>query len=105
MTKTQIRSPIRNAMSSDADLNDLLARAKAAYDALSPEEKWKHRREQAISWVYGQMQLSGTKISRDQVEAIVDDMISKGRLKHMLDGKKPVGKSVWERIMNDEDFL
>jgi adenylate cyclase len=64
----------------DKELDDLIAKATAAYDALSPEEKRSHRREQAISWVYGQVKLSGTVISLAQVEEIVDDMIANGQL-------------------------
>lgn len=89
----------------DPELAKLLEKAKAAYDAQTPEEKWKHRREQLISWTYGEMQLRGRELSRQEVEAIVDRMIAKGELPHCLaDGHKPVGKSVYELIMSDEDF-
>lgn len=89
----------------DTEFNKLLEQAKAAYEALSPAEKWKHRREQAISFVYGQVRLSGTDISRSDVEQIVDQMIAEGKLKNALDGEKPVGKSVYELLMSDEEFL
>lgn len=87
----------------DPELDELLAKAKAAYDALTPEEKWKHCREQAISWVYGQLKLSGRDVTRDAVERSVDRMIAQGELKYSMDGTKPVGPTVWQLIMS-EDF-
>lgn len=41
----------------DPDLADLLARARAAFDQLTPAEQAAHRREQAISWAWGQLAL------------------------------------------------
>jgi hypothetical protein len=37
------------------DLTGLLARAKAAYDALTPEQKAEHDEAQRQSWVRGMM--------------------------------------------------
>lgn len=88
----------------DQELNELLARARAAYDALTPEEKWKHCREQAISYVYGQLKASGRDITKESIERIVDQMIAKGELKYSMDGTRPVGPSVWQLILS-EDFL
>ena len=89
----------------DEELNALIAKAKAAYDAMSPGDKWRHRREQAISWVYGQMQLSGSTISREQAEKVVDDMIAKGKLPNVMNMPKPEGTSVWTLLMSDEDYF
>ncbi len=88
----------------DAELDKLLAKAKAAYEALTPEQKWKHCREQAVSFVYGQLKLSGRTTSRAAVERTVDRMIANGELTHTMDGKKPVGVSAWQLILSDEEF-
>lgn len=90
-------------MSKDAEnLLDLLARANAAYDALTPEEKWKHRREQLISWVFGEMKLRGHEMPRYQIEHAVDEMIREGEV--TLDGRKPVGPTIWERLRTDKEL-
>ncbi len=36
------------------DLKELMQKAKEAFEQLMPEEKAAHRREQAISWAFGQ---------------------------------------------------
>ncbi len=59
-------------LSNDPKLNALAERALAAFNALSPDEQRAHRREQRISWVYGELRLSGYDISREEVAAIVD---------------------------------
>lgn len=90
---------------SDPELAELLAKARAAYDALTPEEKWKHCRDQAISWTYGQLKASGRDVTKESVERIVDQMIRDGELKYSMDGTKPVGPTVWQLLMSDEDWL
>jgi hypothetical protein len=45
-------------MDYDFELRSLMRRAQAAFDALTPDEKARHRRAQAISWVVGQLQCS-----------------------------------------------
>jgi hypothetical protein len=45
-------------LSDRPELRELAKKAIAAFEALTPEEKARHRREQAISWVYGEMVLS-----------------------------------------------
>lgn len=59
-------------ISDDPVLNALLERANAAFAALSPEEQQAHRREQAISFAYGQVKLSGAEITMADVEAVYD---------------------------------
>lgn len=49
---------IKTALSDNPELNELMKKAKAAFDALTPEQKRAHRREQAISWVFGEMMLA-----------------------------------------------
>jgi hypothetical protein len=39
-------------------LKELMAKARALFDALTPEEKAAHRRDQAISFAHGQMLMS-----------------------------------------------
>lgn len=46
------------ALSNKTELNELVKRAMAAFNALSPEEKQSHRREQAISFAFGQAAMS-----------------------------------------------
>ena len=59
-------------LSNNPKLNALAARAIAAFNVLPLEQQRAHRREQRISWVYGEMRLSGYDISREEVAAIVD---------------------------------
>jgi len=86
---------------SEEALRDLAREAQAVYEALSPEEKWLHRREQMISWVLGEMHLTNRNMTRVEVERIVDRMISEGKVKHALDGTKPM-KSIWEHLLEEE---
>lgn len=88
--------------SKNETLLDLLARAQAAYGALTPEEKWKHRREQLISWVSGDLKLRNREVPRYQIERMVDAMVAEGSLS--FDGRKPVGPTVWARLLSDEEL-
>jgi hypothetical protein len=47
-------------LTNDGKLDALVKKAMEAFKALSPEEQQAHRREQAISWAYGEMCLSRT---------------------------------------------
>lgn len=49
---------IKTELSSNPKLNELVAKAMKAFNALSDEEKAAHRREQAISYVYGEALLT-----------------------------------------------
>lgn len=42
----------------DTELKELVKKATEAFNALSPEEQRAHRREQAISFAYGQVVMS-----------------------------------------------
>ena len=53
-------------LSNNPKLNELFREAMDRFNALSPEEKAAHRREQAISWVYGEMLL--TRFERGEPE-------------------------------------
>lgn len=46
------------ALSNRDDLNEMVKKAMAAFDALSPKEQQAHRRERAISFAYGQVAMS-----------------------------------------------
>lgn len=58
------------------ELQALLDRARAKLAAMSPEEIAVMRREQAISWVYGEVNFDCApgeeRVSREQVARIVD---------------------------------
>lgn len=56
-------------------LEDLLREAQKAYEKMSDREKLAHRREQYISWCFGEAQLEGQKITRQQVADVVDKLI------------------------------
>lgn len=45
-------------LSSDGKLDALVKRAMEIFNNLTPEEQAAHRREQAISWALGQVQMS-----------------------------------------------
>jgi hypothetical protein len=62
----------------DPELDGLIAR----WRALSPTSEMtdEERREQKISWAYGQCRLSGTDISRQRVREILEDLESEGDL-------------------------
>jgi hypothetical protein len=65
----------------DPALDAMLKKANADFEMLSPEEKTAHRREQYISFVYGQLRLSGRDITKEQVAAVYDDMLARGELR------------------------
>ena len=50
----------------------LVKEAQARFDALSPEEQRAHRREQAISFVYGNLMDCAPHITREEVSAAYD---------------------------------
>lgn len=55
-----------------AALREMIDRAIAAFEALPEEEKKKHRRAQAISFVHGNLSLSGRTISLEEVARVYD---------------------------------
>ncbi len=59
-------------ISDDGKFAGLLREARGRFEALSPEEQRAHRREQRISWVMGQLRLSGREITRADAERAVD---------------------------------
>ena len=65
--------------SNNEDLNELVHKAIAAFNALSPEEERAHRREQAISWAYEQLTCTGRRnyITREMIEKEYDDNYGK----------------------------
>lgn len=60
--------------SMNADLEALLREANAAFLSLSPEEQARHRREQAISFTYGQLACmrGGERLTREQIAELYD---------------------------------
>lgn len=63
-----------------ADYDDLLRTAKAEFAAIPPEQQAAHRFEQAISFVHGNLALSGIHISPERLREIAEEMRAKGEL-------------------------
>ncbi len=55
------------------DLESLVVRAIAAFERLSDKEKRQHRRQQAISFVYGNLKLDGCDVTMEDVEKAYDE--------------------------------
>lgn len=58
------------------DISQLVKKAMAAFNKLSPEEQAAHRREQKISFVYGQLMLSGREVSKEEIARVHDEMVA-----------------------------
>ena len=58
------------------DLTELAAKANAAVKALPAETQRKMRREQAISFVFGNLSLSNPAITRKMVASAYDEVRS-----------------------------
>lgn len=56
----------------DPYLDALLQRARAAYDALSPEEKAAHDEEQRRSFAYGNAVIDNPNVTREMVDAAAE---------------------------------
>lgn len=54
------------------ELDELLKRSIAAFNALSPEEQAAERRAQCISWVYGNLALDGVDVTKEQVADMIE---------------------------------
>lgn len=61
-------------------LEELAAKAKAAFEALSPEEQEGCRRAQARSWVIGEVMHLNPRLTREEAERMVVE--AEGRMKH-----------------------
>jgi hypothetical protein len=73
MTQPKSWTLIQSALVNDGKLDILIRHAMAKFKALSPEDQAAHRREQAISWVYGEMGLAGhTEITKEEIADVVD---------------------------------
>lgn len=57
----------------EANLKELIQRVQRAFEGLSSNQKEVHHREQAISWVYGEMKLAGHTISHDEIARMYDN--------------------------------
>lgn len=49
------------------EISELMKKAKARYDAMTPEEKARMMWDQRISFVYGNLALDDPSITREQV--------------------------------------
>lgn len=56
----------------DAELDSMIKNAVAAYEQMTPEQKYEHDRAQAISFVYGNVRLDGIDVAEEQVAATWD---------------------------------
>lgn len=65
----------------DRTLKDLCEKAMERFNALSPEEQAEHRRQQAISFVFGNCALSNEDVTREMCEDIVDESIAQKKAK------------------------
>lgn len=63
---------IQTTLEDDGRMHTLVKHVVAAFKALSAEEQSAQRREQTISWVYGEMRLAGENVTKEGVAAIVD---------------------------------
>lgn len=57
------------------DLTDLLQRAVAAFNALTPEQQREHMAAQRKSWVVGELMLSNPEMTREAAAAIYDQVV------------------------------
>lgn len=54
------------------ELDALLRKAVAAFDAMTPEQQAEHRRAQRKSWVVGETMLEHPEMTREQAVALYD---------------------------------
>lgn len=81
-------------LSNDGKLDALVKRAMEAFNALTPEQQQAHRREQAISWAFGESLLSslerGEPISEDEATIV------KQRIADIYDRRRAEQKDISE---------
>lgn len=65
---------IQSTLENDGKLDALVRHAMANFKALPPEEQAAHRREQKISWVYGEMGLAGHEVTKEQIARVLDGL-------------------------------
>ena len=56
------------------ELTEIITRALARYNAMTPDEKRTHRQAQQRSWVIGEMLLEHPEMTREYVERIYDEI-------------------------------
>ncbi len=79
--------PLKSELSRDSEFEALKRRAIAEFEALSPEEKAEHWRNQRISWVHGEMGLRGGTMSREQIAQLVDAVAARNALAKAEDSR------------------
>lgn len=56
----------------NTELQELLKKAVAAYEALPPIEKARHKYDQRRSWIRGEMGLEYPEMTMDEIERRID---------------------------------
>lgn len=57
-----------------SDLSELVKQAVARFNAMPPDERREHRRQQRKSWVIGETMLSHPEMTRAEAEQLFDEV-------------------------------
>lgn len=96
--------PLGTKLVNDGKIDALVKKAMAAFDALSPEEQRAHRREQAVSWVFGEMKLENedSPVTREEIADLYDRVRPVRRHEHGGAFHVQVSKELDEAIRNGD---
>lgn len=81
-------------LTNDGKLDALVKRAMEAFNALSPEQQRAHRREQAISWAFGESMISS--LERGEPVSEEESIIVKQRIADIYDHRRAEQKDIDE---------
>lgn len=59
------------------ELDELVKRVKAAFDALTPQQQREHRTAQRKSWVIGEMMVAHPEMTREEASRRYDEMLDR----------------------------
>lgn len=100
-------------MAQDAEYEALLAKARAAYLNMTPEQRRTHDEDQKVSFVCGNLQLDGITVAEDQVRRMVrklarpmtDDELSAAAMKAYVESiPEPTDEEVAEMMRTVDDL-
>lgn len=57
------------------ELDAMIQKARAAYDAMTPAQKREMHDAQRRSWVRGELMLEHSKMTREEADALIDKVI------------------------------